>query len=65
MCNLSQGIENRGIQKGMEKGIEKGIRGAIDICRKLNLPEKEILRQIMQQYELSEDTAREYLQKEE
>ena len=61
MCNLSQGIENRGIQKGMEKGI----RGAIDICRKLNLPEKEILRQIMQQYELSEDTAREYLQKEE
>ena len=65
MCNLSQGIENRGIQKGIEKGIEKGIRGAIDICRKLNLPEEEILRQIMQQYELSEDTAREYLQKEE
>ena len=59
MCNLSQGIEKRGI----EKGIEKGIRGAIDICRKLNLPEEEILRQIMQQYELSEDTARDYLRK--
>ena len=61
ICSLSQENEERGIQKG----IEKGIRGAIDICRKLNLPEEEILRQIMQQYELSEDTAREYLQKEE
>ena len=66
MCNLSQGIENRGIQKGMEKGIEKGkIQGAIDMCRDLNLPEEEILQRIMQKFNLSEDTAREYLQKEE
>ena len=63
MCNLSQGIENRALARGREEGIEKGIRGAIDICRKLNLPEEEILRQIMQQYELSEDTARDYLWK--
>ena len=62
MCNLSQGIENRGIQKGMKKGK---IQGAIDMCRDLNLPEEEILQRIMQKFNLSEDTAREYLQKEE
>ena len=31
MCNLSQGIEDRGIQKGIEKGIEKGkLQGKIE-----------------------------------
>ena len=24
MCNLSEGIERRGMEKGIEKGIEKG-----------------------------------------
>ena len=25
MCNLSEGVENRGIEKGMAKGIAKGM----------------------------------------
>ena len=25
MCNLSEGIEEKGIKKGIEKGIKKGI----------------------------------------
>ncbi|WP_162624276.1 hypothetical protein [Blautia argi] len=25
MCNLSKGVEEKGIQKGIEKGIQKGI----------------------------------------
>ena len=25
MCNLSKGVEERGIAKGMEQGMEKGI----------------------------------------
>ena len=25
MCNLSDGIEEKGIKKGIEKGIKKGI----------------------------------------
>lgn len=29
MCNLSKGVEERGIRKGIEKGIEKGILTSI------------------------------------
>ena len=29
MCNLSKGIEDRGIEKGIEQGIEKGILSSI------------------------------------
>ena len=30
MCNLSKGVEEKGIQKGIEKGIEKGIKQGIE-----------------------------------
>ena len=30
MCNLSKGIEDRGIEKGIEQGIEKGIEQGIE-----------------------------------
>ena len=30
MCNLSIGIEERGIEKGIEKGIERGIEKGIE-----------------------------------
>lgn len=29
MCNLSKGIEDRGIEKGIEKGIREGILSSI------------------------------------
>ena len=29
MCNLSKGVEAKGIQKGMQKGIQKGIQTGI------------------------------------
>ena len=29
MCNLSQGILEKGMEKGMEKGIEKGMENAL------------------------------------
>ena len=35
MCNLSQGIEDRGIQKGIEKGMEKGLLKAAKNLMKL------------------------------
>ena len=30
MCNLSKGVEEKGIQKGIEKGIQKGIEQGIE-----------------------------------
>ena len=29
MCNLSKGVEERGIAKGMKKGMEKGILSSL------------------------------------
>ena len=30
MCNLSKGVEEKGIQKGIKKGIQKGIEQGIE-----------------------------------
>ena len=30
MCNLSKGVEEKGIQKGIKKGIQKGIEKGIE-----------------------------------
>ena len=36
MCNLSKGVEQRGIEKGIEKGIAKGItQGILTTIKKL------------------------------
>lgn len=54
MCNLSKGVE--------EKGIEKGkIYGAISMCQDLELPEAVILEKLQKKFCLSEEEAREYL----
>ncbi len=29
MCNLSEGVEQKGIQKGIQKGLQKGIQQAL------------------------------------
>ena len=31
MCNLSEGIEQKGIQKGIEKGIQQTVLKALEI----------------------------------
>lgn len=70
MCNLSKGIEERGIEKGLAQGLEKGrkqglekgkIYGAAEAYRDLGLPEKDILKNLCLKFSLSEEDAREYL----
>lgn len=54
MCNLSKGVE--------EKGIEKGkIYGAISMCWDLNLSEEIIIEKLQKKFHLSEKEAKEYL----
>ena len=44
MCNLSQGIEERGIQKGMQRGIQKTILASIqNLMEALGLPSEEAM----------------------
>jgi len=49
-------------QKGMEKGIEKGIRALITSMRKLAADKKTALQQVIDEFELSEDLAKEKIE---
>ena len=53
MCNLSEAI--------IEKGIKKGIEGTIMLLRKENYTDSKIKLLIMEQYNLMEESADEYL----
>ena len=57
MCNLSKGVEEKGIQKG----IEKGITAMILILKELQISSDVILKQICEKFCLTEETAETYL----
>lgn len=70
MCNLSEGIERKGIRKGMERGMRRGmrrgmqlgeIRGVISVYRDLHLPEQKILQNLEEKFHLTPEEARQYL----
>ena len=52
MCNLSQGIEDRGIQKGIEKGLLKAAKNLMKLynwskeqaLRSVGVPEQELFK---------------------
>ena len=57
MCNLSKGVEEKGIQKG----IDKGITAMILTLRELQISSDVILKQICEKFGLTEETAETYL----
>ncbi|MDE7254314.1 MAG: Rpn family recombination-promoting nuclease/putative transposase [Acetatifactor sp.] len=60
---LQQGIE-RGIEQGIEQGIELGMaRGIIEMCQDLGLSQDETLQKLMEKLSLSEEAAKEQLEK--
>ena len=70
MCNLSEGIERKGIRKGMKRGMRKGMRrgmqlgeigGVISVYRDLHLPEQKILQNLKEKFHLTPEEARQYL----
>lgn len=58
MCNLSKGVEEKGIEKGIEKGK---IYGAVSMCRDLNLSEEEILTKLQEKFHLTQEEALQYM----
>lgn len=64
MCNLSKGVEEKGMKKGMEKGIEKGrIYGAITAYEDVNLSKDIILKKLQEKFSLTLEEAQSYLEK--
>ena len=63
MCNLSKGVEEKGIQKGIQKGLDKGITAMILTLKELQISSDIILEQIREKFDLTEETAKIYLKK--
>lgn len=66
MCNLSEGIERKGIRKGMKRGMRRGrrlgkIQGAISVYHDFHLPEQKILQNLEEKFHLTPEEARQYL----
>lgn len=57
MCNLSKGVEEKGIQKGLDKGIA----AMILTLRELKISNDVIVKQICEKFNLTEETAKTYL----
>ncbi len=61
MCNLSKGIEEKGIQKG----IQKGIMAMISALKELQISEDIIISKICDKFQMTEEMTKMYLSKEE
>lgn len=57
MCNLSDGVE----RKGIEKGRKEGINALVKTLREFHVNEEEIIARIMKEFSLTEDIAKGYL----
>ena len=54
MCNLSEVVE--------ERGIEKGIRGLVDILKEMGTSKEVIVDKIMEKFSLAEEQARKFVE---
>ncbi|MFR2236385.1 MAG: hypothetical protein ACLS55_12810, partial [Lachnospiraceae bacterium] len=70
MCNLSDVVEERGIEQGMERGIKQGMergikqgieRGLVEVLREMGTPSEVIIEKIMKKFSLTEEKAREFV----
>ena len=57
---LTEG-HKEGLAEGLEQGREQGIKALISICRDFHISEEETISRLMDNFELSETEAREYV----
>lgn len=66
MCNLSKGVEERGIQKGLERGRQEGLREGIRVMittlKELNVAGDIIVSKICEKFGLTKEEAEKYLE---
>ena len=61
MCNLSKGIEERGIEKGKQEERQRGIQAMVSALKDLNIAEDVILKKLQEKFGLSAGQARKYI----
>ena len=52
-----------GIEQGIQQGIERGICGLIRSLKEFDIPKGQILQKLQDTYELTEEEARDYIEK--
>ena len=59
---LKQGME-RGMAQGLEQGLEQGAKSLIETCAELGVSREDTLARLLDKLEISEESARGYMQK--
>lgn len=57
MCNLSQGVWEKGMEKGMEKGRKEGIQALVLSLQKFLKDQALVAKEVAEQFGLSQETA--------
>ena len=61
LCDLSQGIFEKGVKQGIEQGFNRGVIGAIEMLREDGKDDKAIVERIMRKYHLTRAEAEAYV----
>ena len=66
MCNLADGIEEKGIRKGIKQGIEQGIeqviKALIETCKELGLSRNETILKVADKFTMSQEDSEKYVE---
>ena len=63
MCNALEELIREGVLEGQREGRLEGIRATIRTCKKFNISEEDIIRNIMEEFSLSQEEASGYVKK--
>ena len=63
MCNALEKLRQEGRQEGRWEGILEGIRATVRTCRNFNISETDTVRNIMNEFSLSQEEAVNYVKK--
>ena len=63
MCNALEELRQEGVEEGRQEGILEGIRATVRTCRNFNISETDTVRNIMNEFSLSQEEAVNYVKK--
>ena len=63
MCNALEELRREGVLEGQREGRLEGIRATIRTCKKFSISEEDIIRNIVEEFSLSQEEASGYVKK--
>ena len=61
MSNVGEGLWERAMEQGIDKGRQEVIQAMVKILRKHGVCDVEIMGQIMEEFQLDENAAKQYM----